>query len=244
MEQSKLMWIRSIANVGFPVTIAFHIGTYISDIVTLGVVIALAFIVIVIDFVSRSRPINMAEAHDFEGVVNVILEGLISQYYKYLKSERPNNPEPNVRANLMLPTKNYLLRILPWNPYLKIYGKACTTRKTNYTTPEIRQPWHKGEGTCGWVWADKEEALYDSKDIRYQHAAGQLTEDQNEIVKHLNSVYSVPVWKDRNTFVGVLSLDSTLNITETLFDDDEIKKICHLYAARLGLICPDNGVLP
>ena len=189
--------------------------------------------------VPKPTPHGVVEAR--KPVIEGYLTAFLKRYYEkraLLIADSEGRP-PCVRVNVMLPTKR--LKWLWWS-YLQIYYVA-TPDNVIYSDDEISTVWKKGEGTCGWAWEQGRQSIYDSKDKKLSIPAARLNQSQHEATRDLNSTLSVPVWdKDKDKVVGVLNLDCEQNITESLFNNNEIVQLAAGCAQYLSAHCPSDGV--
>lgn len=177
---------------------------------------------------------SRAQARDRTEVIELLLKRCLSDY-RQLRVREGWRGNPVVRVNLMLPTQWLVLFRA-----LYIWYTACDGSGV-YTDAEKICRWGKREGTCGWAWSEATATVFDSKRQDLRAPAGRLKPRQLQVVGHLKSVLSTPVWHARKV-VGVLNFDSTSNEDETHFTDDEVASLAVACARILGPHCFRDGV--
>jgi len=122
-----------------------------------------------------------------------------------------------LRANLML--------VQPDGQLLIAYYSG------DYHAEELELKWKEGVGCCGMAWANKEEYVTD-----VQHTQ-QLPLPYREVVKHVGSVFSMPVRKRvTEGWVGVLNVDALKPLSSSHLDDIKVREIIVRYASGIGLL--------
>jgi len=122
-----------------------------------------------------------------------------------------------LRANLML--------VQPDGQLLIAYYSG------DYRAEELELKWKEGVGCCGMAWANKEEYVTD-----VQHTQ-QLPSPHREVVKHVGSVFSIPVRKRvTEGRVGVLNVDALKLLSSSHLDDIKVREIIVRYASGIGLL--------
>lgn len=154
---------------------------------------------------------------------------------------------PELRVNIMLlrwrginPWRNDF-RTLPWERTLQIEASYTASTARSYGT-ESKLEWKVNQGVVGAamneraqeVWTPPQYANIDPR-IHWN-----LSENQHERTKRLNSILSVPIYlpsdKEKVNPVGVLNLDSTADVTQTMFDKDRIRDEAIYWSNVIGAI--------
>jgi hypothetical protein len=99
----------------------------------------------------------------------------------------------------------------------------------------------KNNGACGCAWAQGVDTIYDSVDPDLQAPAEQVKKYQQDVVKSLKSVLSIPIWSDGKV-VAVFNMDSKQNVTETQFHHPSVYLAAKLCARDLGAHLFPDGI--
>lgn len=142
-----------------------------------------------------------------------------------------------MRIHVMLPTHRAFGL---FGSFLKVYYYYCP-EGVIYSPAELDLTWKKEEGTCGWAWAKKSIAIYDSVRPDLATPVHRLNLKQRPVVKSIQSVISFPIWHNGKV-VGVLGLDSKENVEQTRFDNEEVLEIFTSSTSKLATHCPFEGV--
>jgi putative methionine-R-sulfoxide reductase with GAF domain len=146
-------------------------------------------------------------------IITILLERLRHEIFPF--TEDMNLSE--LRANLML--------VQPDGQLLIAYYSG------DYRAEELELKWKEGVGCCGMAWANKEEYVTD-----VQHTQ-QLPLPYREVVKHVGSVFSVPIRKRvTEGWVGVLNVDALKPLAFSHLDDIKVREIIIRYASGIGLL--------
>jgi len=195
-----------------------------------GIILTTIFVIYQVYLIYPS-PAERGSVEPGRILIEKYLDGLVERYYECLESLSPDAAEvPDVRANLMLPTKK-------WKgsreSFLKIYYVAPGSL---YSNPELSLEWKPGVGACGWAWENGHRCPYDSKQKELKIPDGSLSESQKIAVADINSTLSVPLWND-GKIVGVLNLDSKRNVDETFLNHPEVYTLAIRCAQDLAPHC-------
>lgn len=158
---------------------------------------------------------SLGDVNNLKDIIDVNLKNILKNYHsEVLKINSGTQGHPRVNVNIMLPTRSQLKR-----KFLKIYYYYPA-----YPENEIELKWKSGEGTCGYAWAKKREAIFDSVNRNYKAPEKRLKPHHIKVVENITSVLSIPIWdRQSKELIGVLNLDSKgSNIDKTYFDKKEI----------------------
>lgn len=156
------------------------------------------------------------------------LESILKQYYVEVSGKNSGTQgHPLVNANIMLPT---------WSG-LKCFLKIYYSFPHQYPAKETELKWKSEEGTCGYAWAMKCAAIYDSVNPEYKAPGERLKHHHIKVVGDIKSVLSIPIWdRQSKKVIGILNLDSSVsNIDKTYFND---RVVLEKIAARAQHLSP------
>jgi len=174
---------------------------------------------------------------------------LINQYLNFQRSKiveeinRFNNDpisENDIRINVMLIAK----KRFRFSKRIKIFYSVGS-----FSDDEKNMLWKKGEktgcGTCGAAWSNKRPTIFDSKNEIFNVFSKRLSQKQQSVkkIKERNSVLSIQIKaKNKSNIIGVLNLDSKLNIDKTHFEEHEIIERAVVEVRKLIYFLPQEGV--
>lgn len=205
--------------------------------VWLGALLSCAFLLHQI-WLQRDRPAPAAKARERAAVVNIALEGLLKGYdaiWLALANAAPTATRPIVRCNVMLPVHRLTRR-----NFLRIFYKGCPDG-ISYTAQEMELRWSKKNGVVGWVWKHHDSRVFSVARGDDVTMAQSLSPTQRTAISRLQSVHSVPIFRDGKT-VGVLTLDSQEDLNRTFFERDQVRQLLRTYADALPSQCFPEGV--
>ncbi|HMB50808.1 MAG TPA: hypothetical protein VKM69_09115 [Natronoarchaeum rubrum] len=152
------------------------------------------------------------------------LEQLLSKY-------RDEIADCKLRANVMVVEKRWNLGLPPTrNRYLTFEETYGT-----YNEAELEQEYVLGTGCAGTALKNDNPTYYDSQEK--DGLSKSLSHTQQEITSHVNSILSVPIYPDSDPSrrpIGVLSIDSPENISETKLDEEPARRLTMKYAGAVG----------
>ncbi|HXQ70663.1 MAG TPA: hypothetical protein VN844_09260 [Pyrinomonadaceae bacterium] len=188
-------------------------------------------------YVALPKPVDNDEIDKRRALMKIYLRSIYFAYCDELKAmmDQKGPVEGAVRVHLMLPT--YRAFGL-FGSYLKVYYYYSPIV---YNPAELDLPWKMNEGTCGWAWSKRTITPWDSEDPELSRPMHDTTERQREVVKSIKSVISFPI-RHHGKVVGVLGLDSKLNVTSTKFKEDRMHEALDRLAQALAPYCPADGV--
>lgn len=157
-------------------------------------------------------------------VLDVALEQLLSKY-------RDEIANCDLRANVMVVNKRWQLGIPPrrkrYLEFEEIHG--------GYNEAELEQEYSAGAGCAGTALKNDNPTYYDSQ--QKDGLSRSLSHTQQEITSHVNSILSIPIYPDSDPSrrpIGVLSIDSTENISSTKLDEEQARRLIMKYAGVIG----------
>lgn len=189
---------------------------------------------------AMSMPVPRSVVRERAAAVNLLLEGLLSEYYRNLEASRVNDaPPPIVRCNVMLPVRRWFGQ----SRHLQIAYRANLPDASGYEPDELDVRWRKREGVVGWVWHTGHESTFSRARMRDSSTPRRnLTAQQSIAVSALKSVYSVPILKS-GVVVGILNLNAQDDLNRSLFDLKENRDLMRKYAQVLASQCFAQGML-
>jgi hypothetical protein len=217
-------------------TILLRNSGYISDTEQIGAGISLTTCFVIYQiYLAYPTPTDRANVEPRRVVIENYLGGLLERYYQCLGNIAPDGDLPEVRANVMLPTKRWKgIR----GTFLKMYYVAPGSI---YSTTDFSLEWKQGEGSCGWAWENGRPCPYDANHEDLKIPDNSLTEIQRATVSDLGSTLSIPLWTNEKV-VGVLNLDSRHHVNETHFNHAEIYTLTIRCAQDLSAHCFSHGI--
>lgn len=218
---------------------AFVTGAFGGVLEALIVIILLIIIAGVLSFYEYQEIRVQRESEELRTVLEEqVLPRLVNEY------SQKNPSPPEIRSNIMILRRrnwkvwNQSRRIWPWEQTLKIeatFGDYDTHRE------EVLE-WRTHEGVAGAAVNDRSSEMWSdlgNTDIDIQ-SEWQLTDDQYTRTDHLNSVLSVPIYlpsdESKTNPVGVLNLDSEQGLSDTGFDQEEVRETAIYWANLIGAI--------
>jgi hypothetical protein len=182
---------------------------------------------------TRVKPASRGEVNERRAVIDTYLESLLADYLSLLNQSNPPTL-PQVRVNLMLPTRSWLFRWRLVMAYHQVLDGG-----TQYPNDELELAFKKGEGACGRAWKTRNIVGFDR--TRDGPNASIVHKKKQKPLLNVQSVLSVPVLR-KERVVGVLSMDSNAPISTTRFDSKGVAKLAQSYANDLGPFCFFDGV--
>lgn len=105
-----------------------------------------------------------------------------------------------------------------------------------YTQAELEQKYNYDVGCCGTALARNEQIYFDSQKAHEPYKG--MTETQRITTARINSVLSTPVYSpsdiDKKTPIAILNLDSESQISQTRFDQSDVKERATKFATLVG----------
>lgn len=157
-------------------------------------------------------------------ILDIALEQLLSKY-------RNEITDCELRANVMVVDKRWQIGIPPrrkrYLEFAETYG--------GYNEAELEQEYVSGAGCSGTALENNNPTYYDSQ--QKDGLSRSLSHTQQEITSHVNSILSVPIYPDSDPSrrpIGVLSVDSSENISSTKLDEEQAQRLIMKYAGVIG----------
>lgn len=218
---------------------AFITGRYGGPIIAVALMLILIAVAAVLSYYEYQET-RVQPASD--ALTTILDERILPRFVNDYSQVYPSPPE--VRVNVMLLRRrnwkvwNQSRRVWPWEKTMKIeatYGDYQSNREESLE-------WRTYEGLAGAgvnkrsneVWSNLEETEQDLQSV------WQLTDDQYSRTKHINSVLSVPIYlpsdSEKNNPAGVLNIDSESPLSETGFDQEDVREVAIYYANLIGAI--------
>ncbi|WP_135825433.1 hypothetical protein [Halorussus ruber] len=157
-------------------------------------------------------------------ILDIALEQLLSKY-------RDEIADCDLRANVMLVNHRWEFAI---PPHRKRYLNFQETHG-GYSEAELEQEYPSGAGCAGTALENDNPTYYDSQ--QRDGLSRSLSHTQQEITSHVNSILSVPIYPDSDPSrrpIGVLSIDSSGNISDTKLDEEQAQRLMMKYAGVIG----------
>jgi hypothetical protein len=212
-------------------------GQYINDKQRLIILLILTLLLAMQQtYLVLPKPEKRGVVEERRAINEYYLKSFYLTYYEKLKSI-PGAASPPIRLNIMLPTKRAKGLL---GSYLQIYYYLVPPGNP-YTDNERALRWRSKEGTCGWAWKCEVQSIFDSATPSLQLSDKRLDSSKRAVVGHINSALSVPIWYGTKV-VGVFSLDSEQNVSQTYFNHPEIFTLAVAFARDFGAQCYPDGV--
>jgi transcriptional regulator with GAF, ATPase, and Fis domain len=194
--------------------------------------------------INRPKPVDRSAVEKQRKIVENCLDSLLGEYRATLDAMGETDAWRTVRVNLSMLTSGWV----PWRwqvkrycRHLKIYYVACP-RGLAYSDREWRAAWIKGSGAIGSAWKTGDVTVFDSQDQTFHAPAETVCDHLKSVVSGVNSVLAIPIVADGGKIVGVLALDSTLNLDKTRFHEPEVLKLAYAFANAVKPLCFFHGV--
>lgn len=223
-------WVRVLEDIGMlRAGWGIHIALFLAGAFVLNQLLLAA-----------SAPVPRSFVRDRAAAVNLLLEGLLSDYYRNLEAARFDDASPPiVRCNVMIPVRRRFGR----GRYVQIAYRANPPNASGYNAEELDVRWRKREGIVGWVWHTGHESTF-SKSRRQDASTPKGSSIAQEMlaVSAVKSVYSMPILKS-GVVVGILNLDAQEDLDRSCFDMKENRELVRKYAQILASQCFAQGML-
>lgn len=157
-------------------------------------------------------------------ILDMVLEQLISKY-------RDEIADCDVRANVMLVDRRWKFEFPPRRERYLAFEETYGT----YNEAELEQEYSSGAGCAGTALQKSNPTYYDSQEK--DGLSRSLSHTQQEITSHVNSILSVPIYPDNDPSrrpIGVISIDSSENISSTNLDGERAQRLTMKYAGAIG----------
>lgn len=187
-------------------------------------VIAAFLISILVSYATQYQATMRLQEDTQRTILDVALEQLLSKY-------RDEIVDCDLRANVMLVDKRWEFGLPPRRKqYLRFQE-----RHGGYSEAELEQEYPSGAGCAGTALENDNPTYYDSQ--QRDGLSRSLSHTQQEITSHVNSILSVPIYPDSDPSrqpIGVLSVDSPENISDTKLDEEQAQRLTMKYAGVIG----------
>jgi hypothetical protein len=157
-------------------------------------------------------------------ILDMVLEQLVSKYQAELA-------DCNLRANVMLVDKRWEFALPPRRTRYLVFAETYGT----YDGAELEQEYSSGAGCAGTALQNNNPTYYDSQ--KKDGLSQSLTHTQQAVTSHVNSILSVPIYPGSDPSkrpIGVLSVDSPENISDTNLDEEQAQRLTMKYAGVIG----------
>ena len=142
------------------------------------------------------------------------------------RSQEPRD----LRTNIMLAKRKFL--VWGWKPL------QIDFHTDGYTQAELEQKYDYDVGCCGTALARNEQIYFDSQKAQEPYKG--MTETQRITTARINSILSTPVYSptdiDKKTPIAILNLDSETQISQTHFDQVDVKERAAKFATLVGSV--------
>jgi len=181
-----------------------------------------ALVVFIIEVGRRILKSRKEDIISREPQVEVLLDGLIERYRE--------ESDCHLRANVMVPFENRPIQ----SQFLKRQSKKTLEFKDHtggYSEQELELSYELGQGSCGLAWGRCRPVVYGEG--QREAAEKAMTDTQLEKASHVESILSVPVYKNERrptNLVCVVNIDSEDRLSETSFTEDDVKSYTERHA--------------
>lgn len=214
------------------------------------IILSIFLFVLLQVFLLWNPGISKEEVYNKSEFVRSFLEVAKESILNEINRNNPANSikENDIRINIMLHIKR---KFFLQRQRMKIIF-CCG----EYVEEEIEMLWYKelkilwwkynrGTGTCGQAWSSGHYVCYDSENIDYSRPKKRLNKKQKDSqrLKRINSVLSIPITSlDNKRIIGVLNIDSDLNINRAFFNKDNVIYEGENQSKQLSNFLPDRDI--
>ena len=126
---------------------------------------------------------------------------------------------------------------------MRIAYFATQDSKIQYNPKEKILRWKRDEGAIGYVWKHETMGVFCSANqAEWYELISTLTDKKKPIVNLIKSVVSAPIFDDSGKIIiAIITLDSRSDLSQSLFNDDDVQNLLRKYVGVLKPLCPNDG---